>query len=329
MATIQDIANKAGVSLATVSRVLNHDETLSVSDSTRKRIFETAELLNYHKHRAKKKKTLHLAIVQWYSEQEEINDMYYLSIRMACEKYIEENGFNYTRVYHFLDQKNKIPVDGIIAVGKFSPEQVQELTIWSPNLCFVDSDQSSLKHDSVICDFYQATESVIDYFIRQGHERIGMLAGAETFSDQETFISDPREQAFKTILSQKKLYNPAFCYQGRFTAESGHELMNRALTEWGDNMPTAFFAANDSMAIGAIKALNEHQIAVPDQVSIVGFNDIILAKYVSPSLSTVKIHTDLMGEHAVRLLKDQITNSRQTSIKLVVSTDLILRESSK
>ncbi|MGG3573002.1 LacI family DNA-binding transcriptional regulator [Bacillus gobiensis] len=87
MATMKDIAEKANVSIATVSRVLNHDSTLSVGEEVKKKIFETAEYLNYKKHISKiAKKQLRIAIVQWYTESEELNDMYYYSIRQGAEK---------------------------------------------------------------------------------------------------------------------------------------------------------------------------------------------------------------------------------------------------
>ncbi|RYM06529.1 LacI family DNA-binding transcriptional regulator [Sporolactobacillus sp. THM7-7] len=330
MATIKDIAGQAGVSIATVSRVLNHDETLSVSDATRKKIFEVAERLNYRKHLKKKeKKTFQIAIVQWYSEKEEINDLYYLSIRLSVEKQMEENHFNFIRIYNSFEKKPQAAIDGIIAIGKFSEEQVRQLTEWNPNICFVDSDQSRLRKDSVVADFQQATASVIDYFMRNGHRRIGLLAGKEYYSDHSTELVDERLLVFKRLMQKKGLYKENYCYMGTFTVDSGYEMMTRAIRDLGDDLPTAFFMANDSIAIGAMKALKEHDISVPDRVSVVGFNDIILAKYMTPSLSTVKVHTELMGREALNLLAERLTEHRQVAKKVILSTDLIIRSSSR
>src|SRR3954462_8566690 len=85
MATIKDIAQIAGVSIATVSRVLNYDTTLSVSDETKKRIFEVAEELSYKKKQARKQESGKIALLQWYTEKEELEDLYYMSIRLGVE----------------------------------------------------------------------------------------------------------------------------------------------------------------------------------------------------------------------------------------------------
>lgn len=91
--TIKDIAEQVGVSSATVSRVLNYDETLSVSDETKKKIFETAETLNYKKRARKTSRQKKIRFVQWFSDPEELDDIYYLSIRLGVEKRAEELGF--------------------------------------------------------------------------------------------------------------------------------------------------------------------------------------------------------------------------------------------
>lgn len=90
MATIKDIAKRAGVSITTVSRVLNYDKTLSVSDTTRKKIFRVAEDLDYTKKKKASTTRDNIAIVQWYTEKQELDDLYYLSIRMGAEKQAEK-----------------------------------------------------------------------------------------------------------------------------------------------------------------------------------------------------------------------------------------------
>ena len=99
MATIKDIAEKAGVSIATVSRVLNYDETLNVQDETRKRIFEVAEQLDYQvKDKKKRKRKLKIGVLYSYSLEEELEDTYYLSVRVAIEKKLAEEGYKKYRI---------------------------------------------------------------------------------------------------------------------------------------------------------------------------------------------------------------------------------------
>jgi len=115
---------------------------------------------------------------------------------------------------------------------------------------------------------------------------------------------------------------------GSFSVSDGYELMKQAIAEHKDQLPSAFFLGNDSMAIGALKALHEAQISVPDQVSVIGVNDISVSKYLHPPLSTVEIFTEVMGETAVDLLLERL-DDRKISKQVILSTKLIIRESSK
>lgn len=242
MATIKDIAKQAGVSIATVSRVLNYDETLSVGDDTKKRIFEAAEKLSYTKHKRKQqKKNAKIAIVHWYSEKEELNDLYYLSIRVGAERKAEEEGYQVLRVFQDIPEQTLGNVEGIIAIGKFSQAQIVELTNWNANICFVDFDQSVQKYDSVVVDFQQATVSVLDHFIENGHRKIGFIAGEEQFSDDSANIIDARWLAFRDYMKRMGLYEKKYCFSGKFSVKTGYELMVKAIAELGEDLPTAFF----------------------------------------------------------------------------------------
>lgn len=108
----------------------------------------------------------------------------------------------------------------------------------------------------------------------------------------------------------------------------GYQLMKQAIKEHKDQLPSAFFVGNDSMAIGCLRALHEENIPVPERVSIIGVNDISVSKYVYPPLSTVKVYTELMGETAVDLLLEQMTE-RKISKKVIISTLLEIRGSSR
>ena len=164
MTTIKDIANQAGVSIATVSRVLNFDDTLNVTDSTKQRIFEAAEELNYVKKKEKniKKSTYKVAIANWYTEKEEVLDPYYLSIRMAIEKKCASENIEVVKLSPFFTTYIK-EVDGIIAIGKFGHMEVEKLKTVSRNIVFVDSSPESEVYDSVVCDLKYATINILNY----------------------------------------------------------------------------------------------------------------------------------------------------------------------
>lgn len=328
MATIKDIAELAGVSIATVSRVLNYDSTLSVGDETKKRIFEVAEQLSYKKKPARKLETGKIALLQWYTEKEELEDLYYMSIRLGVENQASQLGFSVSK--YFQDNYEVLKQDeiqGLIAIGKFSEKQIKDMTSVTSNIVFVDISPDDEQFDSIVIDFEKATKKVIDHYLKNGHENIGYIGGKEVFKDQSSTIEDPREVTFKTYLAKKGRLNETFIYAGTFSVNDGHSLMKKAILEHGENLPTAFFAANDSLAVGALRALLEEGIPVPGRVNIIGVNDISISKYVFPSLSTVKVYTELMGETAVNTLVERI-EGRKIAKKITISTQLIIRDSS-
>ncbi|MBS4174574.1 LacI family DNA-binding transcriptional regulator [Bacillus sp. FJAT-49736] len=325
MATIKDIAEKAGVSITTVSRVLNYDPTLSVSDETRKNIFEAAEALSYKKRPSRKSSFIKVALLHWYTEKEELDDLYYMSIRLGVENRCLHHDFQIIRCYQTnLEDLQKEGIQGIIAIGKYSSNEVKELARISKNIVFVDFSPNEDRYDSVVADFRKATEKVLDYFIEKGHTEIGYIGGREVFRDQTEEIYDIRESTFKEYMRSAGLLKEEFIYTGSFSVQEGKRLMNRAIKEQGDQLPTAFFAGNDSIAIGCLQALQEAKLDVPKRVAIIGVNDISVSKYVFPPLSTVKIYTELMGETAVDILMERI-EGRKIAKKIYISTKLIHR----
>ena len=332
MATIKDIAQTAGVSPATVSRVLNYDKSMSVSDETRKKIFDIAEQLNYKKSKRQKKtspQTHRLAIVEWYTELEELDDLYYYSIRLGIEKKAQELGYDIVRIFNNDSLSQLEQIDGIIAIGKFSSKQVKELEQYSPALVFVDSDTLDQGHSCVTTDFEHAVTHVLDHFLQQGFREIGMIAGREETADGTTSLDDPRLACFCRYLSDKGLYQQAYVKIGKFSSESGYQLMKDMIDEQKEQMPKAFFIASDALSVGALRALQEAGIAVPQDVQIISFNDTSIAKYVYPPLSTVTVFTEEMGKQALQML-DQVIKTDESPISYMIklSTKLTLRESS-
>lgn len=329
MATIKDIAEKAGVSSATVSRVLNYDASLSVADETKKRVFEAAEELSYRKRSSKKYVDQKIAIVHWYTEKEELNDLYYLSIRLGIEERCKEIGMS-SETYFFdnIKEMKAAEIEGIVAVGKFSDDQVKVLTNINPMVVFVDYSPNEEKYDAIVIDFEKATKKIIDFFLSTNHSEVGFIGGTELLKGQQDPIEDLREKTFRSYMKEHGLYNEKFVYVGPFSVEDGYKLMQQAIEDLGDDLPSAFFISSDVMAIGSLRALHEANIAIPERVSIIGINDISVSKYMYPSLSTVRVYTEIMGETAVDTLLERL-EGRKIAKKVVVSTKLIVRDSVK
>ncbi len=331
MATLKDIAKLAGVSLATVSRVLNHDAGLNVSDDTRKKIFRVAEELGYQTMRQRSKnlsKRIGIGVIHWYSQKDELGDPYYLSVAKGIENECFNKKIEFSAI--FKDGEKYATgelddLDGFIAIGKFSEEDILGFSKFSRNIVFIDSSPNDKVYDSVVVDIRRATLEVLEHMVNNGHSRIGFIGGREYVGKHKEPLEDERERTYRDFIIDKGIYDERNIYIGAFTMEAGYSLMKKAI-EKGE-LPSVFFVASDSMAMGVIQALYESGIKVPYDVSIVSFNDINTSKYLIPPLSTVRVHTEFMGVTAVGLLLERIKESREIAKKVILPTELIIRES--
>jgi LacI family transcriptional regulator len=333
MPTIRDIAKLANVSPTTVSRVLNNDDTISIPAKTKQQIFEAAEKLEYTKHKNKRRskgnqKTI--AVVHWYTIEQEINDPYFISIRMGIQHECQENGIDFDIIYNDANIRRNLaskPYHGIIVLGRHDKTIKALIHSLYENVVYAHAKEDGFQYDSVHADFRALTKDVIQYLTMKNHKKIGYIGGREYIrSTKERFI-DPRELEFQEVMYQKNLFQSKYYKIGDYTIESGYKLAMQMISENHDNLPTAIFCGNDSIAIGTCRAIQEHKIRIPEDISIFSVNDIPTLQYTSPSLSTVKIYSEFMGVIAVRMLIEQINNDRELKLSVQVPYELIFRES--
>lgn len=320
MATIKDIAEKCGVSIATVSRVLNCDKSLSIGDEKKKVILEVAEQLKYktprNRKKTKKSGPLRIGMVHHSSLHDELEDPYYIAVRLGIEKKCMDEDIEIVKYY--CENKSQDPIklqglDAVIAVGFFDSKVIDSLDAVCNHVVFVDSNPRPESFDSVVIDKKRAMSNVVKLILDKGYTKVGYLGG-----DEE------RLGYFADYLQERKIYEPEHVYKGHFNSESGYALMNQALDK--KDYPPVFFAANDSIAIGALRAIHEKSLRIPDDIAIVSFNDIPTSQFTFPPLTTVKVYTEFMGELAVELILERM-NGRVIPKSVVVPTQLILRES--
>ncbi|MCR8643968.1 LacI family DNA-binding transcriptional regulator [Paenibacillus sp. N1-5-1-14] len=325
MATIKDIADIAGVSIATVSRVLNYDETLNVTDETRQRVFEAAEQLSYQvSHKKKRKKKYKIGVFYYYSLEEELNDTYYLSIRVALEKKLEAEGLKVHRI-RSTDQPEQLrSLDGIICLGFFVPEDIERIKSFQKPTVFIDSSPNEDLFDSVVVDFHKATKKALDHFIELGHTKISFIGGVDKDKNGTPYY-DLRQKVFESYLMEKDLYCVDYIKLGGYNPKDGYVLLKELLLL--DEKPTAVFVANDSIAVGLYKACSELGYRIPEDISIIGFNDISTAQFMVPPLTTIRLSTEFMGEMAVSMMQERLLSDREISLMVTVPTKLIIRES--
>ena len=196
MATLKDIANLADVSIATVSRVLNQDASLSVTEETRHRILTVADELGYTKHQKSgnfKKEKQQIVIIQWKSEEGELDDLYYYNIRLGIEKRAQDLDYGILRYFNDIPFRLGEEVIGVLCIGKFSRVQIVELERLDKPLVFVDSNTLNQGHPCVATEFENAVQTALSYLRKQGCQTIGLLSGEEKTTDLLESIPDPIE----------------------------------------------------------------------------------------------------------------------------------------
>lgn len=365
MATIKDIAQEAGVSPATVSRVLNNDLSLSVSEDTRTRIFAVAEGLGYKPARLKQLKRATkqagktVTLLLWCSIEEERDDPFYASIRRGIELRCEELGLELGQTL-----RGRTPAmvprdsDGLIVVGAVDAEGLDRFHADKSTIILVDhqqgqttslaGDQQGLTdsladrqqgqtdslvgrqqgqtvYDSVQLHFGQAVEQALGHLFGLGHREIAFLGGERSYGEhKENDVNEQRKEHFERIMREYGLFRPELVRTNGWSSSDGYRMMTDLLS--GPIRPTACFAASDPLAIGALRALHEHGIAVPEQMSIVGFDDIEMAAYVQPPLTTVRAYPEQMGKAAVQLLAERF-EGREAPSHSIIGTQLVVRSS--
>ncbi len=328
MATIKDIALKVGVSSAAVSRVLNYDEGISVNEETRQAIFRAAEELNY------KKKTINpkiedVALLYWSRNQEEFEDIYYKTIRQELEKQSKERNIKLTRY-------NKS--DGIKAVGKhsrafigigwFNMEEINYLKKITPHGIFIDTSPDESSFDSVRPNLDSIVTQIVDYFVEKGHQNLGFIGGTDFDINTGKPVMDVREWSFRESAKYYNRLNEKNIFiADTFSVDEGYRLGMKAIKELGENMPTAFCMASDTLTVGVLQAFNEKGWDIPKRVAFYSINNISIAQYVSPPLTTFHIDIPLMCDAALNLLAERILKGRNITKTVYINGKAVFRKS--
>jgi len=333
MATLSQIAEATGLSITTVSRVLNHDVTLCVPDETKLKVFEAAERLDYkpvnaRKARYKRLRRLSVLILDWYSEYEMLNDPYYLYLMTTLEKHCALSNMNTIRVVNVNGEYKltvDVEIDGMVAIGRFNPKQLNMLKNFTKNIVFLDSSPMEAIYSSVIPNYKLGVTQAVDYFLSLGHREIGFVGGEVVGNEQEKIV-DHRKQELIYLLKKHGIYNSEYFFEGaRISYDEGYKAIINAIKK-NMKLPTALLVANDTMASGVIRALNENGLKVPDDISIIGFNNLPSTQYMTPPLTTIEIPLGFMADCAIETLRQTIENESILPRKIVVPCKLVIRE---
>jgi DNA-binding LacI/PurR family transcriptional regulator len=186
----------------------------------------------------------------------------------------------------------------------------------------VGQEIDGLDIPSVVQDNYQGGRKAVEFLIENGHKRIGIISGPS-----DNFSAQQRLSAYMDVLKENNLpVYQEYISQGTFTLPSGYDAMKEIL-ERSRQIPTAVFASNDMMAMGAVKAILEKGYCVPDDISIVGFDNVVLSEYFIPALTTIHQNHYEVGKQAGELLMEYLRNKEVPVKRLILEQRLIVRDS--
>lgn len=332
MATIRDLAKHTGFSVATISRVLNNDVTMKVTDSTRMAILEAAEELNYSlpgARRSNKNQMLHIAVAEMMSQEEKLEDPYYLYLKNYVVRILMEQGCDVSYLsfkdgeYQLLERRR---LDGILAIGIFSEEQITQLAKISRTIVFVDSSPDEQQYCSVVLNFRQGVELGLNYLLKHGHRKIGFLGPTYKLDQKKRMAPEVRRKYFREYMTKIGRYDERWVIDTMLTLEETRMEVEKWLSS-GEERPTAFLAYNEGTAITAVSVFQKAGIKIPQELSIISFNDTPLAIFIEPPLTSINAHLEMMGQEAVRLIKECIDRPQTLPLKIVLPLTITERAS--
>lgn len=334
MATIKDIANQADVSTTTVSRVINDHP--DVNDETRKKILKIIKKNNYRPNTVarslstSKSYTIGVFFTDHFNSG--LHHPFFREVIYGLEKSLGNEGYDIVYFtnrqwgdkFSYLEKCKDRHVDGVVLMGVLKDDpNLPKLLASDIPVVFVDIDIKRENASYVISDNVSGAKKAVKYLYGLGHSKIGMLMGIKTAKP-----TNDRFIGFKEALKDLDLnYKSNWIFNGKYSEEGGYRAAEKMLNL--SDRPTAIFCQSDGMAIGAMRAIEDAGFKVPDDFSVIGFDDIEVSSYVKPALTTIKQNKKKMGESATKLLMSMMEKSNKNSSPIILPVELIERDSCK
>lgn len=330
---MQDIAKMAGVSPGTVSNALNNRK--GVGKETKTKIIKIAEDLGYFDNRKKSEEKLIRLIIYKKHGYVVSDTQFFTALMQACENECRERGYELlvSQIIHGENDKEQIlkiidnnKIDGILLLATEMDEaDFKNFDNVNIPLIVLDSYFPTKKYDCVVINNLSGSYAVAKYLIDNGHTRLGILGSSRNINNFEYRCTG----FIKAIHDFNLNFNEEDKILLESTLDGSYRDMKEYLLKNDRKLPTAFFALNDIIALGAVKAMQEENIRIPEDISIIGFDDIPFSSLSNPGLTTVKVYTNIMGKMSVRRLIERINDPDDISIKMEIDTKLIERNSVK
>ncbi|WP_045520812.1 LacI family DNA-binding transcriptional regulator [Neobacillus niacini] len=345
MIRLKDIAEYVGVSISTVSRVIQNDPTRAVKPETKRKIWEAVKELGYvpnqdarnlvaNHHQKNKTRTMKIG---WVAQPYLVERTPYYSIVFAgISDHIMNAGYTLINIYkeelqnetQLLKFVHESGIEGLILDDKIDDSTLEYILQYMPvvsidihytdkNISFIDFDREA------------AGKMAVEHLIQQGHKKIGFLGGGigekyENLEGEKRFIGYQ-----KTMSEAGLIILPEWVANTKWSMEVSYECMSRLLKDCAHNLPTAMFCASDMMALAAMRAVVENKLRIPEDIAFVGLDNLEMSKYSSPPLTTIDIPKYEIGELAAKTIIDRVEEKTKLDVKIFVPFQLVMRESSK
>lgn len=335
MANIIDVAKKAGVSISTVSNVING--TKHVGDDLTERVKQAISELGYHSNEMassmKRRVTKNIGVIL-----PNISMIFFPEVLNGIETAAQENGyriFYFSTNYDYEKEKEYLKllknswVDGIILdsccvtdqIEEYQKELISNVSNKYVPVVALETPFTANGISTITIDEVNYTKAAIEYLIRLGRKNIGLIIGPEKIPLCKNTMKGCKEALEKNGLCLQS----SDIMHGDYFAESGYNAVKKALSDgakWD-----AIFAENDQMAIGAIKAIKDFGLSIPEDIAIIGADGIFVSSLIDPPLTTIDLPKYSMGYKSVQLLIDMIRNPDSNGQKIQLNAAMTIRKS--
>ena len=327
--TIKDIAEETGFSYATVSRALNNK--YGVKQNTRDLILQVAQTRGYTPNGIArglvKKQTYSIGLII-----PDISNPFFPEVTRGIEKRAKEKGYsvflcntNYEsdQEAHYLQLLIERRVDGIILASGFQDASLLgSLSVGTVPIVSLCARYDNIKDSFVIIDNERGGFIATKHLIEQGYPTIGFI-GAKS----DGFAEDQRYRGYRQALEKFNIpFEERFVFAGDMKRETGYRIIKRIIAD--QDYPRALFVENDLMALGVIQGIKESGLRVPDDIAVVGFDDIAFAAFPEIGLTTIRQPKFKMGKLAADILLERISNGTREHKKYILEPELVVRTSS-
>jgi LacI family transcriptional regulator len=327
--TMQDISDVVGVSKVTVSKVFNNRN--DISDEVKQKVLKVAEELGYRYNPGLKTlKTgithnIGVIVSEVFLERDE---NFYVNIYKHLYPVANENNYNLILSIVNKEQikKKDLPnickeykVDGLVILGELPEEYIREMMKYDLPIVLVDFSFRDLELDSIVTNNFEATYLATNYLIEKGHTQIGFIGNIKTTKS----IMDRYLGFCKAIYEHDLEINESYLLKERDDDQTEIDY------HLPPSLPTAFICNNDKAAYDLIKKLKHHNIQVPNDCSVIGFDDVTHSIFSNPKITTMRVRKDEMAEYAIKRILEHINNKDKniSTEKVIIDADLIERES--